>query len=122
MFRKSPTTNIRATLLRIRNSAGPENSKLYLRSEYHIATPDIKRKEGKTRSVGVHPCHEACLRGANTWLQVPGVFTIIMKATVMPLNTSSDISLPDVPLPLDADDFVTAIACLIGQVKIAIWL
>jgi hypothetical protein len=32
-----------------------------------------------------------------------------MKATVMPLNTSNDISLPDAPLPLFADVFETAI-------------
>jgi len=110
MLRKSPTRNIRATLLRIRNSAGPENSKLYLRSEYHIATPEIKRKEGNTRSVGVHPCHGACRSGAKTWVQVPGVFTIIIKATVIPLKTSSDISLPDALFPLFADLFETVIA------------
>ena len=97
MFRNRPTANMRATRLIMRNSAGPENSKLNFLREYHIATPEIKRNEGKTRSVGVHPCHEACLSGAYTWLHVPGVFTMIMKTTVIPLNTSRDISRADLP-------------------------
>jgi hypothetical protein len=97
MFRKRPTANMRTTRLITRNSEGPENSKLNFLREYHIAPPEIKRKEGKTRAVGVHPCHDACLNGAYTWLHVPGVFTMIIKTTVIPLNTSRDISRGDLP-------------------------
>lgn len=55
-----------------------------------IAFPTANKKEGNTRSVGVNPCHEACNSGANGVAPLPGVFTIIMKHTVMPRNTSSD--------------------------------
>jgi hypothetical protein len=52
-----------------------------------MALPTAKRKEGNTRSVGVNPCHEACSSGSKgadpAWL-----FTMIMKHTVIPLNTS----------------------------------
>jgi len=34
-----------------------------LSNEYAIAVPTIKRKNGKIKSVGVHPCQSACLRG-----------------------------------------------------------
>lgn len=85
MFRNSPAAKMRATLLRMRKSEDPENSKLYFLSEYHIATPAMKRKEGNTRSVGVQPCHEACLRGEKTCDHVPGVLTRIMNAIVIPL-------------------------------------
>jgi hypothetical protein len=37
-----------------------------LPKEKGMATPTIKRKKGKMRSVGVHPCHWACRRGAQT--------------------------------------------------------
>jgi hypothetical protein len=52
-----------------------------------MALPTANKKEGKTRSVGVKPCQEACSRGSNgadpAWL-----FTMIMKHTVIPLKTS----------------------------------
>jgi hypothetical protein len=53
----------------------------------------MKRKKGKTRSVRVQPCHSACLSGAYTYFQLPGVFTMIMKAIVMPLKISRETSL-----------------------------
>src|SRR5690606_34909747 len=49
-----------------------------------MALPTAKRKEGKTRSVGVKPCHGACANGAYRWLQLPGELTIIMKHIVIP--------------------------------------
>jgi hypothetical protein len=47
-------------------------------------------KNGKTRSHGVQPSHAACLRGGKIFDHEPGLFTIIMKATVSPLRTSRD--------------------------------
>ena len=37
-----------------------------LERERTMETPTIKRNKGKTRSVGVAPCHSACLSGAYT--------------------------------------------------------
>ena len=53
-----------------------------------MALPTAKRNEGKTRSVGVKPCHWACNNGEYVVCPLPGVFTMIMKQTVMPRNTS----------------------------------
>lgn len=50
----------------------------------------IKMKKGNTRSVGVSPCQVACLRGAYTLDQEPGLFTRIINAMVMPRITSND--------------------------------
>ena len=43
-----------------------------------METPTIKRKKGKTKSVGVAPCHSACSKGAYTCDQLPGSLTIII--------------------------------------------
>jgi hypothetical protein len=59
-------------------------------------TPTMKRKNGKTRSVGVRPFHSACRKGGKIYAQDPGVFTRIMPAMVKPLKASRDISLFDV--------------------------
>jgi hypothetical protein len=53
------------------------------------AAPTTKRKNGNTRSVGVQPIQGAWRSGANILLQLPGLFTNIMPATVIPRNTSS---------------------------------
>lgn len=55
-----------------------------------IAFPTANKNPGKTRSVTVKPCHEACSSGAKGVAPLPGVLTMIMKHTVMPLKTSSD--------------------------------
>src|SRR5690606_16374281 len=52
------------------------------------AFPTAKRKEGKTKSVGVNPCHLACNRGAKVKSQSPAELTIIIKQMVNPRNTS----------------------------------
>src|SRR5688572_5404895 len=57
-----------------------------------METPTMNRKNGKIRSVGVHPCHGACSSGAYTVSQSPGLLTTTMAAIVMPRNTSSDTS------------------------------
>jgi hypothetical protein len=62
---------------------------LYLEKEKNIETPTTNRKKGKTKSVGVHPCQLECSKGAKMCPQLPGVFTVIMVAMVMPLRTSS---------------------------------
>jgi hypothetical protein len=54
------------------------------------AFPTAKRKNGNTRSVGVHPFHGACRKGAYTNSQLPGLFTRIIPATVIPRNTSRE--------------------------------
>src|SRR5215831_7197798 len=76
-----------------------------------METPTINKKKGKIRSVGVHPfastqafpgyqpegfsliSSSAWARGQYMALHVPGSFTTIMPATVMPRKTSSDSSL-----------------------------
>src|SRR5688500_14907993 len=63
---------------------------LYLSKEKDMALPTAKRNDGKTRSVGVKPCHAACCRGAKGAAPLPGVFTIIIKQMVIPRKTSSD--------------------------------
>src|SRR5829696_5203922 len=52
------------------------------------AFPTANKKNGKTRSVGVQPCHGAWARGAYKFDQLPGLFTSIIKATVAPRKTS----------------------------------
>jgi hypothetical protein len=55
-----------------------------------MAFPTAKRKEGNTKSVGVNPFQWACCNGAYD-NGPPGVFTIIMKQMVMPLNISKAV-------------------------------
>src|SRR3569833_2850750 len=57
-----------------------------------VVTPTMKRKNGKIRSVGVQPNHGACSSGSEIDVQLPGLFTRSMPATVIPRNTSSDRS------------------------------
>jgi hypothetical protein len=52
-----------------------------------IAFPTAKRKDGKTKSVGVKPCHLACCKGAKV-MSFPGVLTTIIRQMVIPLKTS----------------------------------
>ncbi len=56
----------------------------------NVETPMINIKNGNTRSVGVKPCHDACLNGAYIELHDPGLFTMIMPAIVMPRKMSSE--------------------------------
>lgn len=55
-----------------------------------IALPTANKKKGNTRSVGVQPCQGACFKGEKAQLQLPGLLTRIMRATVAPLKTSSE--------------------------------
>ena len=59
------------------------------RNEKAIAAPTTNRKNGNTRSVGVHPAHLACANGGKMCPHEPGLFTRIIPATVIPLSTSS---------------------------------
>jgi hypothetical protein len=52
-----------------------------------MALPTANIKEGNTRSVGVKPFQDACSRIEKVG-EPPGVFTIIIKQMVIPLNTS----------------------------------
>ena len=58
-----------------------------------IETPTMNKKNGKTRSVGVAPCHSAWRSGENTCDQLPGSLTTIIAAIVRPLKKSRDNSL-----------------------------
>ena len=55
------------------------------------ALPTANKKKGKTRSVGVQPCHGACAKGGNKAVQLPGLLTKIIKATAAPRSTSSEV-------------------------------
>ena len=55
-----------------------------------IALPTAKRKEGNTRSVGVQPFQWAWRNGEYVKVSLPGVFTMIIKQTVIPLKISRD--------------------------------
>ena len=70
--------------------AADQVSEEYLANANAIEAPTQKRKNGKTRSHGVHPSHAACLSGGKILDHDPGLLTIIMKATVRPLRTSKD--------------------------------
>ena len=59
-------------------------------NENHEDTPVMNTNDGKTKSVGVKPCHLACSSGSKAMAQSPGVFTIIIKHIVMPLKISRD--------------------------------
>jgi len=53
-----------------------------------IDAPTKNRKKGNTRSVSVQPCHFAWRSGGYTLAQLPGLFTMIIRAIVIPLNMS----------------------------------
>jgi hypothetical protein len=55
-----------------------------------MAFPMANKKEGNTKSVGVKPCHSACINGAKVCAPSPGVLTMIIKQMVIPLKTSKD--------------------------------
>ena len=61
--------------------------------ERTIETPTINIKNGYTKSVSVIPFQSACRSGEKVLLQLPGLFTIIIKAIVKPLKTSTDNNL-----------------------------
>ena len=58
-----------------------------------IDTPTMNMKNGYTKSVRVIPCQSACSNGAKVLPQLPGLLTMIIKAIVNPLKTSTDIYL-----------------------------
>ena len=53
-----------------------------------MAFPTANKNDGKTKSVGVKPFQGECSKGENVVASFPDVFTIIIKQTVMPRNTS----------------------------------
>src|SRR5215831_7287584 len=57
-----------------------------------IAVPTTNKNDGNTRSVGVHPFQSEWFNGAKALLKSPGVFTMIIKHTVIPLKTSRAIN------------------------------
>ena len=57
-----------------------------------METPTINRKKGKTKSVGVQPSQGGCRKGGKTWFQVPGVFTKIIRAIVIPRKASKAVN------------------------------
>src|SRR5690606_3051800 len=89
-FNPKPIRKIRTVLLItfFQNIASPASCKRGMTND--IALPTANKKNGNTKSVGVHPCQGACFNGANIVPQVPGLFTKIISATVAPRNTSSE--------------------------------
>ena len=61
---------------------------LYLSITNANEVPTAKRKDGKTKSASVNPCHLAGRSGAKTEDQVPGVLTMIIKQIVIPRKMS----------------------------------
>ena len=59
-----PSAKIDRVRLIIRITDCPFSFCPYFFMENHIDTPTINRKNGKTRSVGVHPCQLECRKGA----------------------------------------------------------
>src|SRR5215510_13047096 len=55
-----------------------------------MATPTMKRKNGKITSVGVRPCHSAWRSGRYTADHVPGLLTTTIAAIVNPRKASSE--------------------------------
>jgi hypothetical protein len=85
-LRRYPIRKMRKVRFRIFISTDEWPSPAHLGMVKAMALPTAKRKEGKTRSVGVNPSQAACRSGANAgpaWL-----LTMIMKNTVIPLKTS----------------------------------
>ena len=66
---------------------------LYFAKANERAAPTMNRKNGNTRSVGVHPLQAACFKGGKIFPQEPGLFTSIIPAIVIPLSTSSAVYL-----------------------------
>jgi len=77
-----------AVRLRIFKTTVEAGKLSYLVIAKAIALPTAKRKLGNTRSVGVNPCQLACSKGEKGSAPEPGVFTMIIKQTVIPLRTS----------------------------------
>ena len=50
----------------------------------------MNRKVGKTKSVGVNPCQEACFNGPYVNVPFPEVLTKIMAANVIPRRMSNE--------------------------------
>ena len=55
-----------------------------------IAFPTTNKKVGNTRSVNVNPFQTACFKMPKLVSPFPGEFTMIIKATSMPLKTSNE--------------------------------
>jgi len=85
-----PSMNIKTVRFSILSKNVPLPISLHLFIEKLIAFPTANKNDGNTRSVGVNPCQLACNRGAKGVAPLPGVFTMIMKQTVIPRNTSSE--------------------------------
>lgn len=85
-FRNKPNRKIRRVRIKICSK-----SKYFEGFDSTVVTPTINRKNGKTKSVGVQPCHSACSNGGYTFPQSPGLFTIVINIMVRPRKTSSEV-------------------------------
>ena len=63
-FRSNPMVKIVMVRQTTFLNKGPHLQNSYFSKENRIETPMINRKNGKTKSVSVHPCHWAWRRGA----------------------------------------------------------
>ena len=81
---RTSTLRMAGPLARSRLAAGE-----YLPKERAMLTPTMKRKKGKTRSVGVRPFQAACSKGTKHRSPTP-LLTIIMPTIVRPRSTSRE--------------------------------
>src|SRR5665647_630030 len=63
-FRKSPMAKMSRVRLPILSNDSLLSWLPYFEKEKNMEAPTTKRKNGNTRSVGVHPCQAACSSGA----------------------------------------------------------
>ena len=87
-FSNNPMRKISNPRLRIFVSAADWLISCSLGITNAMALPTAKRKNGKTRSVGVQPSQGACFNGPYICPQSPGLFTRIMRQTVAPRKIS----------------------------------
>src|SRR6187549_1076022 len=83
-----PNRKMMKVLLNIFHNTSVSLSALHFFIVKLMALPTAKRKEGKTRSVGVNPFQFACNKGEKVVAELPGVFTMIIRQTVNPRKTS----------------------------------
>src|ERR1700722_3281750 len=84
---KYPIRKMRKARFNILATAAPSPMALNFFMLKLNAFPTAKRNEGKTRSVGVNPCHFECSSCENVG-GPPEVLTMIIKQTVIPRKIS----------------------------------
>ena len=92
-YMRKPNRNMISVRFNIFHQTVPADKLDHFSMAKLIAFPTANKKDGNTRSVGVKPCQWACCNGEKLVAPLPGVFTMIIKQTVMPRNTSNAVNL-----------------------------